>query len=189
MVAIKLRNATAPDLPALEALNKESLRSNLTPAERELHGFVLKIYPRDLIEEVMNFEPVLIAEINHEIAGFVYPTADYFKEKIPRLGVRLSLFDSVSYNGKELSEYRYVELGMVVVSRKYRRLGVHRELLSEFERRYAGRYQLVTARVPVGNNASLRTHTKAGFQVISEGMEAGNRFHILIKPLNPHPRL
>lgn len=185
---LKIRAATKSDLPRLHALNRANLKDSLSHEERKRSGFVLRLYPLSLVSAIMELEPVLVAEVGEELAAYLYPAPCYFREKIPAIRDRLLLFDQVTYQGQPLSEYKFIEIGMVVVATAYRQRGVFSRLVEEVERHYKG-YELVLARVAFGNEASLQAHRRLGFQVLEEGSEGGSRFHILVKDLRLRSRL
>lgn len=189
MDQIIIREAKKSDLPRLIAINRASLGDSLSEEERKRSGFVLRLYPASLVSAIMALEPVLVAEIGGEVAGYLYPMPGYFREKVPALRSRLLLWDVVKYKGKFLSAYRCIEMGMVVVETAYRRKGVFSRLIEELVRRYSREYELVVARVALGNEASLKAHERLGFELIEEGNEGESRFYMLAKDLRPRPRL
>jgi len=188
MDPLTIRDAKKSDLPRLIAINRGNLKDSLSHEERKRSGFVLRLYPASLVSAIMDLEPVLVAEVGEEMAGYLYPTPDYFREKIPVLRTRLLLLDKVTYQGKSLSAYKFIEIGMVVVVTAYRQKGVFSRLVEEVERRYKG-YELVLARVALGNEGSLQAHRRLGFEVVGEGSEGNSRFHVLVKDLRPRSRL
>lgn len=168
---MRVESAKESDISAIQTLFWANLRSNLTPAQAQRSGFVVVEYPDWLLRAMMSLEPLLVVRDGDTLAGYLYPIPDYYRYIFPAFRERFAMMDEIIYQGKRLSELRFMKLGQVVIAEEYKGKGVFKLLYEELRRRYSGQYKLVVTRIGSANPRSLAGHQKLGFQFLSQSKE------------------
>lgn len=148
-----IRDADKPDLPAVLAIHNTNIAESTA---------IWDTHEVDLDDRLAWFAdrsaaglPILIAEIDGEVAGY----ASYGPWR-PKSG------------------YRFTVENSVYVDDRFRRRGVATALLAELVTRAADSHRVhaMIAAIESGNTASIALHERFGFRTVGELPEVGRKF-------------
>jgi GNAT superfamily N-acetyltransferase len=74
--------------------------------------------------------------------------------------------ESLGYNGKRLSEYKYYIMGQVCIDKGHRGKGLFTMLYQKHKELFQNEYDFVITEISAQNRRSLRAHEKIGFETI-----------------------
>ncbi|MBU8898691.1 GNAT family N-acetyltransferase [Corallococcus sp. H22C18031201] len=159
---------TAPaELEQVLTLQRENLRGHVSPEEALEQGFVTVAHTLDTLERMHAVAPSIIARDGERLAGYALVMPVETRAFIPILEPMFQLFDTLSWKGKPLGDYRYYVMGQVCVARDYRGQGIFDALYREHRASYADRYELCLTEIASRNTRSMRAHARVGFQPVT----------------------
>ncbi|RYF50449.1 MAG: GNAT family N-acetyltransferase [Cytophagaceae bacterium] len=157
---------TDDDLRGLLALQQRNQVRNLTPEQQREQGFVTLTYTLDQMRRMHEAAPTVIAKDGNEVVAYAITTVPEVRADVPELATLFNLFDTLTYEGKLLSEYSYYVVGQVCVDSRYRGQGIFDKLYAHHKALYQDRYRLFITDISARNTRSLRAHQRVGFQSI-----------------------
>ena len=122
----------------------------------------------------------IIASHNGEVVGYALVMLKEFCEMIPVLTPMFEMFDTLSYQGKQLSNYNFYVMGQICISETHRGQGIFENLYLKHKEAYAGKFEICLTEVSVNNSRSMRAHQKAGFQTIHNFRDQTDDWNILL---------
>lgn len=147
-----VRDATEADLPAILTIHNAAIAETTA---------IWDIDPEDLYDRIAWHKshvrggfPVLVAEIDGEIAGYA------------------------SYGPwRSKAGYQYTVENSVYVNQKFQRRGVASQLLTELLRHARkARVHVMIAGIESNNTVSIALHKKFGFEVVGQMPDVGRKF-------------
>lgn len=160
-------------------------RNNHLTAVQEMNqenqGFVFAQHTLELLKEMAEEEPQVIAINQGQVIGYNLAMPLAFRNKIPSLIPMFQEFDKVSYKGKALNEYRYIVGGQVCVSADFRGLGLLNRLYTETKNLLKDRYELCVTEIVSRNLVSMKSHLKAGFILASSYHDGSEHWNIVLQ--------
>lgn len=157
---------TDEDLRGLLALQQRNQVRNLTPEQQREQGFVTLVYTFEQMKRMHEAAPTVIAKDGDEVVAYAITTVPEVRADVPELATLFSLFDTLTYEGRLLSEYPYYVVGQVCVDARYRGQGIFDKLYAHHKALYQSRYRLFITDISARNTRSLRAHQRVGFQSI-----------------------
>ncbi|MFG2987223.1 GNAT family N-acetyltransferase [Streptomyces sp. NPDC048258] len=166
---MRYRYATESDAPAMAALFAANHRDALTPEQRARQGFVQGTFDAGTLRAMAGAGELLVADDEGRVAGLLaLSVAEDMAEPPPAVAGLLQAQDVLEWQGRPLSETRWLLYGPVVVDAAYRGHGVARGLFAMAVAEAAGRAEAVVAFIEAGNLPSWRVHVE-GFGMIPLG--------------------
>jgi L-amino acid N-acyltransferase YncA len=98
---------------------------------------------------------------------------------IPVLMPMFEMFNTLSYNGRVLSSYKYYVMGQICVAESHRGQGVFQQLYDGHRKFYSNQFELCLTEVSSSNTRSMRAHEKVGFRTIHSFEDNTDRWNIL----------
>ena len=147
----RIRPAERDDLPAINAIYNEEIRTGVATWDYE--PWTIEARER-WFSEHDPLEPVLVAEVDGEIAGFAY--LSWYR---PKAG------------------YRYTRENTVYIDAAYHRRGLGARLLEALiEQARARRIRALIAQIETSNEASIALHERYGFVRLGVERQVGYKF-------------
>ncbi|MBC8045882.1 MAG: GNAT family N-acetyltransferase [Fimbriimonadaceae bacterium] len=164
------------------SLQQKNLPHNISKEEAIEQGFVTVEHTLDILKQMQNAEPSVIAKHNNEVIGYALVMLQQFKTFIPVLAPMFQMIDQIDYNGKKLSAYHYFVMGQVCIDKNYRGLGIFDKLYFKLKEAYQNKYQLLITEVAKRNQRSIKAHQRVGLKTIHEySDDRGEVWEIMIR--------
>lgn len=154
------------DLNDILNLQKKNLPKNLDTTAREEQGFVTVDHSFEVLESLNQHEAHIVAKIDNQVIGYVLTMTQKSRNDIPILFPMFAMFDETAFEGKPISEYKYMLVGQVCVAKEYRGRGIFSSLYELYKKHYSSQYDFAITEVATTNQRSLRAHEKIGFEPI-----------------------
>lgn len=158
---------TKDELLQILELQQKNLIQNIDEAEMETQGFVTMIHDIEVLQQMHNLAPSVIAKDNGAVAGYALVMLRECRSLFPPLEPMFKNFDTLEYGNRPLNDYPFYIMGQVCIDKKYRRTGLFDQLYQKHKQTYANRFQFVLTEVSTRNQRSLRAHERVGFETIS----------------------
>ncbi|MFK7933360.1 MAG: N-acetyltransferase family protein [Saprospiraceae bacterium] len=181
---INTRLGISSDIPGILALQAKNLFANLTEAELE-KGFVTTPFTPELIEDVLKFDGVFVAENGAgEIVGYAYAGSwEYFSQwKIMEL--MASRLPQLAFQCKEISVANSFQYGPVCVAESCRGQGVFPQLFEEMRLAWKSQAEICFTFINQVNKVSERAHLKIGWEIIDRFEYNDNQYFGLAFDMN-----
>jgi phosphinothricin acetyltransferase len=148
-----VRDATAADLPRIHAIYNEAILTTTATWDEEPWPFEQRQeWWRE--HQADPTTPVLVAEVDGEVAGFSY--LSWYRKK---------------------SGYRFTREDTVYIDPAYHRRGLGRALMAPLIDRARGLgLHVVIASIEASNDASIALHRSLGFELVGREREVGFKF-------------
>lgn len=171
------------DLEAIRALQGKNLPGAISKEEALAQGFVTVQHDLDLLEEMNQPYPHIVARDRGEIVGYTLVMLREFSKRIPILIPMFKEIDATRYQGKLLKDALYLVMGQVCIAKGYRGQGIFARLYQEMKRHMSIDFEYLITEVSVRNARSMRAHEKVGFQRIKEYNSGGEDWVVLLLEL------
>ena len=155
------------DLEGILELQKQNLAVSLTNAEMQTQGFVTVDHSYDQLEKLNDHDKHVIAKDDKKVIGYLLAMTKMSRLDIPVLIPMFELFDTVSYNGKRISEYNYLVVGQVCVDKTWRGKGILDRCYAAYREYYSTKYDFAITEIANTNRRSLNAHRRIGFKEIN----------------------
>ncbi|MCX5320360.1 GNAT family N-acetyltransferase [Streptomyces sp. NBC_00120] len=169
------RWATEADAPAMAALFAANHREALTERQRDEQGFVQGGFDAATLRSMAAAGTLLVADDDGQVAGLLALAGpDELPAPPPVVGL-LAVQDTLRWEGRPLSEVRWLLYGPVVVDAAYRGRGVARGLFTV--EAAAARADAVVAFIESTNRPSWRVHVDGfGMRLLGEYVVDGRTY-------------
>lgn len=154
------------ELDLIYELNLRNLKANLSEAERREQGFVTWLYTPQLLHQLHQLAPSIIAMDGDRIAGYALVTlkdAATFHTDLATLFQNLA---PLQYKGFPLLSHSFYCMGQVCVDKNYRGQGVFDQLYAGHKEFYSHQYRLLVTEISTSNVRSQKAHERVGFTTI-----------------------
>ncbi|WP_242203788.1 GNAT family N-acetyltransferase [Aestuariivivens insulae] len=153
------RVKTAQELNQILELQQSNLPQNLANIEKETEGFVTVTHSFELLKQMNDACPHIIAKYNGKVIGYALCMTTDFKVKIP---VLIPMFNEIeSVIPKHLS---YVIMGQICIDKTARGQGVFRGLYQFMAQELKNDFKAIITEVDIKNTRSLNAHKAVGFK-------------------------
>jgi len=178
-----LKNAS--ELKQILDLQKSNLPENLSQEELRAEGFVSVKHSLDLLNEMCNPYPHIIAIDNEEVVAYALMMSKKFSQSIPMLKDLFEKIDHQEYKGKFLSQFKYMVMGQICIHKEYRSQGIFRKLYEKMIETLRGEYTYIITEISLQNPRSMQAHKKCGFESLLDYVATdGREWSIVIKEVN-----
>jgi hypothetical protein len=149
-------------------LQKRNLKSNLTPDEIQLQGFVTVKHSFEDILNMHQISPSVIVKDGDEVIAYVIAMTEASKTDIPILVPMFDMFAKIDYDGKKITSYNYMVVGQVCVDFNYRGQKVFDNAYEYYKSVFKEEYDFAITEIALENTRSLKAHARVGFKTIHE---------------------
>uniref|UniRef100_A0AAU2JSJ4 GNAT family N-acetyltransferase n=1 Tax=Streptomyces sp. NBC_00049 TaxID=2903617 RepID=A0AAU2JSJ4_9ACTN len=181
---MEYRYATEADVPAMAALFAANHRDALTERQRAESGFVQGAFGEDALRAMAGAGELLVADEGGSVAGLLaLSVPEAVPAPPPPLRAILDAQDELFWEGRPLSEVRWLLYGPVVVDAAHRGRGVARGLFDLAVERAAGRAEAVVAFIEAANRPSWRVHVDGfGMRPLGDVVADGRDYAVVAVP-------
>ena len=168
------------DLQQIQQLQLENLPDALTEEEAHHQGFVTIRHDLDLLEEMNQPYPHIVARVNDKIIGYTLVMLRSMADRIPLLIPMFREIDQTYFADQLLGAGSYVVMGQVCIEKAFRGRGVFAGLYREMGQQLSENFDYIITEVSVRNQRSMRAHEKVGFKRIKQYSAGGDDWVILL---------
>lgn len=154
---------TNDELKQILALQQANLYKNVSEEEKIGEGFVTVEHTFEVLKAMNDVCPHTIAKFGNEVAGYALSMHPSFGDKIKVLE---PLFDLLKQESLLKSE-KFIVMGQVCVSKKYRKKGVFRGLYEAMKVHVSPEFNCIVTDINAKNTRSLQAHYSVGFESTS----------------------
>lgn len=171
---------TREELEQILLLQDKNHIESVPPEERAANGFVTVRHNIDLLLNMNEKAPQVIAVENGKVVGYALVMLREFSQIIPILIPMFRMFELLEYNRKKLSDYNYYVMGQICIEESQRGKGVFENLYQKHKEYYSTTFELCLTEVSTGNYRSMKAHEKVGFRVLHSFEDASDTWNILL---------
>ena len=165
---------TDREIQEIRDLQEVNLKGNVTAENCLSDGFLTAKYELDFLNAMNELTPAIIAKQNGVLVGYALATDRSLLAQHPLLKDLGTQINKIPFGGKFVGDFDYLVVGQLCVAKEVRGQGLAQQLYWQFKNVYENRYPFAVTDVDRANTASLRTHLKVGFEVVST-LRYGNR--------------
>ena len=158
--------STPGEIEQILALQRINLERNLDKAEVQTQGFVTLVHDLASLQQMHNLAPSVIAKDDAKVVGYALVMPPECRQIVPALEPMFKYFDSLQFQNRPLSDYKFYVMGQVCVDKQYRGTGLFDKLYQKHKELHSGRYDFILTEVSTRNLRSMRAHEKVGFQTL-----------------------
>ncbi|MEZ4883788.1 MAG: GNAT family N-acetyltransferase [Chitinophagales bacterium] len=156
--------STEDELQQILLLQKENLEQQVGFTEAKEQGFVTVVHNMQLLREMNEVEPSVIAKYNEKVVGYCLSMPRIFKTKIEVLTPMFEKIDALSFEGRSLNDCNYLVMGQVCINKNYRGMGIFDQMYEFMQAKLSQKYDYLITEVASRNTRSMRAHTRVGFE-------------------------
>lgn len=175
---------TELELQQILDLQYRNLPAQLSQTEQSNQGFVTVRHNLQLLKQMNEAVPQIIAKDGDTLAGYALVMPQAFRSLIPVLEPMFAQLDQLSYEGVPFVNIPYYVMGQICVAEAYRGQGVFDGLYHQHKIELASRFRLCVTEVAKRNTRSMRAHERVGFEVIYSYQDATDDWNVVV--LNLH---
>ena len=157
---------TQSDLEGILTLQKANLAQGLTMEEIQSQGFVTVNHTSDLLKKLNDYEKHVIAKYNEKVIGYLLAMTQKSKLDIPILFPMFSVFETIFFKGKKITDHNYLVVGQVCIDKEYRGQGILDHCYAAYKEYYSNKYDFAITEIANTNLRSLNAHKRIGFKEI-----------------------
>lgn len=168
------------DVRQVLALQQANLSTQVSADVATSQGFVTVQHDFDLLKQMNEAIPQVIAKDGDQVAGYALVMLPSFQDLIPVLKPMFALFDSLDFRGKKVADYQYYVMGQICVAEGYRGAGIFDGLYHKHRDLYLSQFDFVATEIATRNTRSIRAHERVGFQTIHSFQDETDLWEIVV---------
>ena len=157
---------TQKQLEEILLLQKENLAAEVSKEELQSQGFVTVNHSYAQLRKLNDIEKHIIALDDDKVIGYVLAMTKQSKFELPILILMFDIFSILIYENKIITDYNFIVVGQVCISKNYRGKGIFNECYEQYKNYYKAKYDFAITEIASTNLRSLSAHKKIGFEVI-----------------------
>jgi hypothetical protein len=162
-------------------LQEINAQQNIDQEELKSQGFVTARHDLQLLAEMNDDQPHIIATHNDEVVGYALSMTERFSDRLPVLKPMFEILNELSFKGKSLTDLRFFIMGQVCVAKAYRSKGVFVEIYNKMRDVYSAQYDCLITEIDELNPRSMAAHKKVGFELLHQyKSECGKNWNLVI---------
>jgi len=158
MITYKRANSEKELLEIL-TIQKRNLKTNITPKERDIEGYVTVQHTFDIIRKMNDACPHILAMEGDRVAGYALVMLRSFKDEMPIL---TPMFESAD---RLLKGKNYVAMGQVCIDKPYRGKGIFKGMYFFYRKELSQQFDCLLTEVATHNIRSIEAHKRVGFKI------------------------
>lgn len=180
---INVRRAQEKDLIEIKKLQERYNLKNISEEEKREQGFVSVETDLSLLKDIKK-EGIYLAEVGTKIVGYVFPLTLEHTKKISLLIPFIDKFSKIKYKNRNLSDYKWIIAGQILVDKDYKGKGIVELLWNNFIDLMKKKYELIISEISEQNSRSLYVATKKlGLRVLEKYSAEGKNWYLVIYDL------
>ena len=156
------------ELEQILELQQRNLPKNLSEEEMQTQGFVTVEHNYDILYQMHEVHPHVIAVADGNVVGYVLSMSKSFGNSIPVLVPMFKELEKIDIDPN------YIVMGQVCVDKNYRGKGIFRGLYAKMKAVFTDDFKSIITEIDALNTRSLNAHEAVGFSEICE-YEAGGQ--------------
>ena len=160
---IYCRASLNEELKQILNLQKQNLPNALSISEIEKEGFVTVIHTIEILKQMNDTCPHVIAKHKDKVVGYalcMHPSFANDVEVLKPMFKKLYEISSVNSN--------YMIMGQVCVDKAYRGTGIFRGLYAFMQKELKNDFETIITQIDSKNVRSLNAHLAIGFEILME---------------------
>ncbi len=179
MINIK-RVTDYSELSGIQLLQQQNLRTNLSPEESSIEGFVTAEYSLAFLEKMHHAGPSIIAKEDELVVGYALVADKSIRHEHNLLAGLFDVIDETNFNGSQLKNVDYVVVGQLCVAKSFRGKGLVNQMYDYYKNCLVSNFQYCITDIAQENVRSLKAHLKTGFEVINTLDYGGKKWDIVL---------
>ena len=171
---------TDREIQGIRDLQEANLKENVALEKRPIDGFLTAKYSLDFLKAMNKSTPAIIANQKGEVVGYALATNRSLLGQHPLLKDLSIQINKIPFGDKAIGDFDYLVVGQLCVARQVRGQGLAQRLYAHFKTTYQEQYPFSVTDVDQSNLASLKTHLKVGFQVVSTLQYGNSNWDVVI---------
>ena len=168
------------DIRQILALQQANLSTRVSADTAASQGFVTVRHDFELLQKMNGTAPQVVAKLQDEVVGYALVMPPSFQDLIPVLKPMFLLFDSLDFEGKKVSAYKYYVMGQVCVAGGYRGAGIFDGLYHHHRLLFSNEFDFVVTEIASRNTRSMRAHERVGFKTIHYYQDKTDYWNIVV---------
>ena len=163
------------ELEQILKLQKRNLPSSISVQEKQIEGFVTVDHSFEILKQMNDFCPHVIAKYEDEVVGYTLCMHPKFANDIEVLRPMFEEIKTVLSN-----KIGFMVMGQVCVDKNYRKMGIFRVLYQHMKNELRSDFDVIVTEVDAKNTRSLNAHKAVGFEVLKE-YRADNKDWVIVQ--------
>ncbi len=151
--------STTDELEQILALQQANLWANVSPEEKEKDGFVTVEHNFEILNQMNEVCPHIIAKDGDTVAAYALCMHPMFADKIEILKPMFAEIETVVPQDE-----KYIAMGQICVGKSYRNQGIFRGLYNAMKAHIQPEFESIITEVDAKNTRSLHAHYAVGFK-------------------------
>lgn len=172
--------STKDELQQILDLQRTNHSSALIGSTKLRDGFVTVMHTLDLLTQMNNAAPQVIARDGNKVIGYALVMLKSFASMIPILQPMFDRLGTIDYGERKITDYRFYVMGQICVDEQYRGIGVFDSLYNTHKDLLQSDYELCVTSVSTRNRRSMRAHERVGFETVNTFTDATDEWNILV---------
>jgi hypothetical protein len=148
-------------------LSKKNMVRDLSASEIQSQGFVTMQYTLDALQQMHSLAPSVVAKDGNNVVGYALVLPAEARSVFPPLEPLFVILQSLNWNNKPVTHYKFYIMGQVCIEKEYRALGLFDRLYEKHRELFSGKYDFVITEISTRNFRSMRAHERVGFRIIN----------------------
>jgi len=161
----------------LQLLN-HTMSISTDQAERD--GFVTVKHSFELLQQMNNAAPQIIAKADDRVVGYALVMLKSFEDMIPVLKPMFERLSSIPCGKGMITDHSFYIMGQICIAESHRGIGVFDALYLKHRERNQSQFELCVTSVSTRNQRSMRAHERVGFKVVNTFRDATDEWSILV---------
>ena len=171
---------TDREIQEIRNLQEANLKDSIPLENRLSDGFLTARFSFDFLKAMNDLTPAIIAKQNGVLVGYALATDRTLLAQHPLLNDLGTQINKIPFGGKFIGDFDYLVVGQLCVAKEVHGRGLAQDLYAQFKATYENRYPFAVTDVDRENLASLKTHLKVGFQVVSMLQYGSSNWHVVV---------
>lgn len=168
------------DLLQIYRLCRANLKQHLRPEEQKEEGFVTWPYTIELLRQMHDLAPSVIAKEGNRVAAYALTALREAGSFHPDLKDMFQNLSRVCYLGKPLSSHHFYCMGQICVAKGHRGKGLVKALYQKHKEIYGNKYDFILTEISTANCRSIKAHQKVGFKTIHTHRDAMDEWGVVV---------
>ncbi len=167
------RASSDNELLQILELQKKNAISSVPNKEQENEGFVTVSHSFDILKQMNDTCPHIIAKDGDLVVGYALVMPKEFRDEISVLS---AMFETAA---KLLGDKKYAAMGQVCVSKHYRKQGIFRGMYQFYKEELKPEFDCLLTEVATSNQRSLNAHLSVGFTILKTQVTDGISWELI----------
>ncbi|WP_435623749.1 N-acetyltransferase family protein [Flagellimonas sp.] len=167
--------STIEELEQILRLQQQNLPKNLSPDEMTKDGFLTVEHSFELLKEMNDMCPHIIAVENGEVVGYALCMHPKFAQSIEILRPMFHEINQVVQNRNN-----YMVMGQICVAKTHRGKGLFRQLYTTMQTNLPSGFDTIITEVDTKNQRSMKAHNAVGFVALKNYASDGKDWSLIV---------